>query len=79
VFEGGSLVILPQMHSFPEAATFSFLLYIGLAHIIGVSVMMGRMQDALRDAEHRLHMHSWQLRQLVSDDGNQSGERSERR
>jgi len=78
-FAGGSLVVLPQMHSFPEAATFSFLLYIGLAHIIGVSVMMGRMQDALRDAEQRLHMHTWQLKQLVSDEGSQSSERSERR
>ncbi len=74
-FAGGSLIILPQMHNFPQAATFTFLLYIALAHIIGVSIMMGRMQDALRDAEQRLHMHTWQLKQLVSDEGSQGSER----
>lgn len=71
-FAGGSLVVLPNMHSFPQAATFTFLVYIALAHIIGVSIMMGRMQDALRDAEQRLHMHTWQLKQLVSDEGTQN-------
>ena len=74
-FTGGALVVLPQMHNFPQNATFAFLIYIALAHIIGVSIMMGRMQDALRHAEERLHMHTWQLKQLVSDEGTKGSER----
>jgi serine/threonine-protein kinase len=74
-FTGGAMVVLPQMHNFPQNATFAFLIYIALAHIIGVSIMMGRMQDALRDAEERLHMHTWQLKQLVSDEGTKGSER----
>jgi serine/threonine-protein kinase len=74
-FTGGAMVVLPQMHNFPQNATFTFLIYIALAHIIGVSIMMGRMQDALRHAEERLHMHTWQLKQLVSDEGTTGSER----
>jgi len=74
-FTGGAMVVLPQMHNFPQNATFAFLIYIALAHIIGVSIMMGRMQDALRHAEERLHMHTWQLKQLVSDEGMKGSER----
>jgi hypothetical protein len=67
-FRDGVLVILPRMHEFPKNATIVFLSYIGLGHIISISMIMGRMHEARVAALHRLHMHTWQLKQLVSDD-----------
>jgi len=67
-FRDGVLVILPRMHEFPKTATIVFLSYIGLGHIISISMIMGRMHEARVAALHRLHMHTWQLKQLVSDD-----------
>jgi hypothetical protein len=67
-FRDGVLVILPRMHEFPRTATIVFLSYIGLGHIISISMIMGRMHEARVAALHRLHMHTWQLKQLVSDD-----------
>jgi serine/threonine-protein kinase len=69
-FRDGVLVILPRMHDFPATATIVFLCYIGLGHIISISVLMGRLQEARVAALQRLHMHTWQLKQLVSDDSN---------
>jgi hypothetical protein len=56
------------MHELPKTATIVFLSYIGLGHIISLSMIMGRMHEARVAALHRLHMHTWQLKQLVSDD-----------
>jgi serine/threonine-protein kinase len=67
-FRDGVLVILPRMHEFPRTATIVFLSYIGLGHIVSISMIMGRMHEARVAALHRLHMHTWQLKQLVSDD-----------
>jgi tRNA A-37 threonylcarbamoyl transferase component Bud32 len=67
-FRDGVLVILPRMHELPKTATIVFLSYIGLGHIISLSMIMGRMHEARVAALHRLHMHTWQLKQLVSDD-----------
>jgi serine/threonine-protein kinase len=69
-FREGALVILPRMHEFPKSATIVFLSYIGLGHIIGISMLMGRMQEARMAAMHKLHVHTWQLKQLVSEDSN---------
>jgi hypothetical protein len=67
-FRGGALVILPRMHEFPPVATIVFLMYIGLGHIISISLIMGRMHEARVAALHKLHVHTWQLKQLVSED-----------
>ncbi|HEX7481611.1 MAG TPA: serine/threonine-protein kinase [Polyangiales bacterium] len=71
-FRDGVLVILPRMHHFPPTATIVFLSYIGLGHIISISVLMGRLHTARLRALHKLHMHTWQLKQLVSDESNNS-------
>jgi serine/threonine-protein kinase len=69
-FRDGVLVIMPRMHEFPATATIVFLSYIGLGHIISISVLMGRLQEARVAALQKLHLHTWQLKQLVSDDTN---------
>jgi serine/threonine-protein kinase len=67
-FRDGVLVILPRMHEFPPTATIVLLSYLGLGHIISISLIMGRMHEARTAALHKLHVHTWQLKQLVSDD-----------
>jgi eukaryotic-like serine/threonine-protein kinase len=62
------LVILPRMHAFSKTATIVFLSYIGLGHIISISLIMGRMHEARMAAMEKLHVHTWQLKQLVSED-----------
>ncbi len=69
-FSNGELVIVPRMHNFPPTATIVFLSYIGLGHIISISVLMGRLHESRIAALHRLHLHTWQLKQLVSDETN---------
>jgi len=67
-FREDALVILPRMHSFSKTATIVFLSYIGLGHIISISLIMGRMHEARMAAMQKLHVHTWQLKQLVSED-----------
>jgi eukaryotic-like serine/threonine-protein kinase len=67
-FRPEGLLIVPRMHEFPENATIVFLCYLGLGHIISISVLMGRLHEARVAALKKLHMHTWQLKQLVSDD-----------
>jgi hypothetical protein len=67
-FRGHELVVLPRMHQFPPTATLVFLSYIGLGHIISIAVLVGRLHDARIRALEKLHKHTWQLRQLVSDE-----------
>ncbi|MGD8863016.1 MAG: serine/threonine-protein kinase [Myxococcales bacterium] len=67
-FRDGYMLVLPRMHYFPEGATLAFLCYIGLGHIISISVLMGRLHEARVAALEKLHKQTWQLKQLVSDD-----------
>ncbi|HET8934188.1 MAG TPA: protein kinase [Polyangiales bacterium] len=67
-FREDALVILPRMHMFSKTATIVFLSYIGLGHIISISLIMGRMHEARMAAMQKLHVHTWQLKQLVSED-----------
>jgi len=67
-FTDEGLVILPRMHHFPPAATLTFLCWIGLGHIISISIMMGRLHEARIRALEKLHKQTWQLKQLVSNE-----------
>jgi len=67
-FRDGVLVILPRMHDLPKWPTLIFLSYIAFGQIISISILMGRMHDARMAAMHKLHVHTWQLKQLVSED-----------
>lgn len=67
-FTERGLLILPRMHHFPRGATLAFLAWIGLGHIISISIMMGRLHEARIRALEKLHKQTWQLKQLVADD-----------
>jgi len=67
-FVDGGLRILPRMHFFSHGATLVSLCYIGLAQIISISMLMGRLSDSRLLAIEKLHKQTWQLKQLVSDD-----------
>ena len=71
-FTEQGLLILPRMHHFPTAATLTFLCWIGLGHIISISIMMGRMHEARIRALEKLHKQTWQLKQLVANDPERS-------
>ena len=45
-FRDGYMLVLPRMHFFSPGATLLFLSYVGLGHIISISVLMGRLNEA---------------------------------
>ena len=66
-FRDGALVILPRMHGFSPGATVWFLGYIAVAHIVAVSMLMGRLHEARLAALEKLHKQTWQLKQLIRE------------
>jgi eukaryotic-like serine/threonine-protein kinase len=67
-FQGGNMVIVPQGLSFPELPTLVALTLGSLFLLVAPSVIMGRVQLALRRAEMRSAMQAWHLRQLLPDE-----------
>jgi serine/threonine-protein kinase len=68
-FRGDYMLIMARMHYFSPGATLLFLFFIGLGHIISISILMGRLNEARLSAIQRAHKQTWQLKQLVSDEG----------
>ena len=64
-FTDGGITILPNVTSFPKTATFAALIAAGLGVIIAPVVAITSVRRSLAEAEQRLHMQAWQLRQLV--------------
>jgi serine/threonine-protein kinase len=65
VFEGGRLVILPMALDLP--ATPSLVLF-AVSSVMAVflgAVIMGHVRDRLADAESRVFMYAWHLREMV--------------
>jgi len=67
-FTEAGLLIKPRMVHFPQTATVTFLWLIAVAHIVAVSLMMGRLHESRVRATEKLHKQTWQLKQLVSED-----------
>jgi hypothetical protein len=67
-FREDLMIVIPRMHNFPPLATVVFLCYIGLGHIVTISVLMGRLNESRVAAIEKLHKQTWQLRQLVGDE-----------
>jgi serine/threonine-protein kinase len=67
-FRDDLMIVIPRMHNFPPAATLVFLCYVGLGHIISLSVLMGRLNESRLQAIEKLHKQTWQLRQLIGDE-----------
>jgi serine/threonine-protein kinase len=70
-FRGDYMLVMARMHYFSPGATLLFLFFVGLGHIISISILMGRLNEARLSAIQRAHKQTWQLKQLVSDEGQQ--------
>jgi hypothetical protein len=68
-FEGGRMDILPVMNALPAVATQVTLFTTSVALIVTLSVFVSRVRDALTEAQAKLQMQAWQLRQLVPEHG----------
>lgn len=66
-FAGGAMIILPRAVKHAEAPTLTALTLTALFMIVAPAWMMGRLQQALRDAEQRALLQAWQLRQLLPE------------
>lgn len=67
-FEGGKMVVLPQGVLLPEMPTLCSLTLCTIFLIVAPSVIMGRVQISLRNAETRSAMQAWHLRHLLPDE-----------
>jgi len=63
-FQNDTIVILPRMLHFPEAPTTAFLAVSNVAIIVTACLMVARVRDSVAQAERRLQVQAWQLRQL---------------
>lgn len=66
-FEGGALIILPRAVDHALLPTLTALTITALFMIAAPAWMMGRLQQALRGAEERALLQTWQLRQLLPE------------
>jgi serine/threonine-protein kinase len=66
-FANGSVTILPRMTDLAPHQTMLVMLVTSIALVITPAFVAGRMHDALAEAERRLFLHAWQLRQLVPE------------
>jgi hypothetical protein len=64
-FGGDRIVIHAGMLHFPPLATEIFLLLSSLSVVVTASLMTARVHDALAQAQERLHIQAWQLRQML--------------
>lgn len=68
LFEHGNLVIVPGMLSFRPVPTHVFFMAANIGLIVTASAILARFRDTLSDVERRLHVQTWQLRQLVPEE-----------
>jgi serine/threonine-protein kinase len=66
-FRDGSMCIVPFLHGFPPTATLVFLFLISVATVAGTTANAAPHANALADAQQRLFVQAWQLRQLVPE------------
>ena len=67
-FEEGALVLTSRVVDLPPAITVWVVLLTGLTTVGIGAFFVGRLRDALSDAENRLFAQTWTLRQLVPDE-----------
>jgi eukaryotic-like serine/threonine-protein kinase len=65
-FADGVIKVLPRGVEFPRRATELMLFVMSLATIVGSAIFAVHATRARAEAERRLQLHAWQLRQLVA-------------
>src|SRR5262249_60554283 len=66
-FEPGRLVLHERALRISPGATTAALMYTTITFSLLQPLLLGGIQDALRAAERKLHLHAWHLRQLAPD------------
>ena len=74
-FHDGAMTILPRGVTLPAVPTLVSLAVGSTFMVVVPGVLMGRMQNALRDAEQRSFLQAWHLRQLLPDEARATGTR----
>jgi serine/threonine protein kinase len=64
-FVDGVLITVPRMVRHPEAATLLALVFGSMATLAVLAATIVHIRRMLNDAEQRVQLHAWQLRQLV--------------
>ncbi|HEX4445247.1 MAG TPA: hypothetical protein VH044_00865, partial [Polyangiaceae bacterium] len=64
-FGADRIVIHAGMLHFPPLATQLFLLISTMSVVLTACLMTARVHDALAQAQERLHVQAWQLRQML--------------
>jgi serine/threonine-protein kinase len=72
VFHDGGITILPNAVMLPKVPTIAGLVVVSLFLAVAPGVIMGRLQDSLKEAEKRSAMHVWHLKQLLPHQTNPS-------
>ena len=73
---GDGLVILPRVFVFREVPTVALLLAGGVGMIFGCAFLGSRLRSSVREAERRLSLQAWQLRQLLPSTSGRPGGQS---
>jgi serine/threonine-protein kinase len=60
-----AVVIHADMLHFPPVATQAFLLLSSVSVVLTACLMSARVHDALAEAQERLYLQAWQLRQML--------------
>lgn len=66
-FTERGMLIRPQTIELRELPTIAILALSGLAGIVTGSLTIGRVRDALVEAEERMYTYTWQIQQLLPD------------
>ena len=66
VFADNAITIVPAMMDFPPVAARVVLLAASIGLIVTPMLLIGRVRDSLTEAERRIQLQAWHLRQLVA-------------
>jgi serine/threonine-protein kinase len=65
---GDTVVVHARMLDLPPGVTVAYLVIKELVIIFAVGAMLGRFREVLANAQRKVHVHAWQLEQLLPDD-----------
>jgi hypothetical protein len=64
-FTAEGILIRPHMASFPAGPALGYLALSALLTIGAIALYLGRLRGGLEGAQRQLHVHAWQLRQIL--------------
>jgi serine/threonine-protein kinase len=67
-FSNGRLEVLPVALSLPPVATTVLVVFASVVAMVLCTLLVGHIRDQLADAERRIYLYAWHLRELVPPD-----------